>query len=136
MFDRGHINKVTARQRNMRRDPSAFARDRFFCDLDQYFLSLAKQVRDRRLRRTVASVTPIVSTTTVTARAAVVSTTSWPSLSIGSSGFVCSFRNRRVHNLNWSRGCFSWNKFRFHDLARLKAGFVGSGTLEPLFGFT
>src|SRR5512142_2422884 len=62
MLDRRHVDKISARQGDVRRDARTFAGDRFFGDLNDDLLPLAKQVRDRRLRRTFTTVTAIVST--------------------------------------------------------------------------
>src|SRR4051794_27904829 len=110
MFDRRHVNEVATRQRDMRCDSRTFAGNRFFCDLDQYFLPLAKQVGDRRLRRTVAPITPIVSTASITPRAAIISTTPSAAVSVRPSRLFRFFSNGCVHDFYLSGGSFRWNK--------------------------
>src|SRR4051812_20932600 len=136
MFDRRHINEVPTRQRDMRSNSCAFAGDRFLCDLDEYLLPLTKQVRDGRLRRTVASIPSVVSPASVAAGASIISPTAWPALAAGSSGLLRFFNNGSFHDFYLSGWHFGWNEFCLDDLVFLKTCLVGSRTLKSLFGFT
>jgi hypothetical protein len=49
VLDRGHVNQKPAGQRNVRSYARAFFSNRFFGNLDQYFLTLAQKVGDRWL---------------------------------------------------------------------------------------
>ena len=49
MFDGRHVDQKSSRQCDVRSDARAFLGDRFFCDLDQYLLTFAQQVGNRRL---------------------------------------------------------------------------------------
>ena len=49
MFDGGHVDQKTTRQRDVRSDAGAFLGNRFFGNLDKNFLSFIKQIRNRWL---------------------------------------------------------------------------------------
>src|SRR4051794_20002915 len=77
MLDRGHINEISSRQRNVRRDARAFSCDRFFSDLNKYLLSLAKQIGDSRLRRAITTITTVIASTSW---AALISAAAWTAI--------------------------------------------------------
>src|SRR5262249_9054010 len=54
VFDRRHVDDVTARQRHVGSDASAFLADRLFGDLDDDLLSLAQKVGYHRARKAVS----------------------------------------------------------------------------------
>ena len=60
MLDRRHIDKIAARQCDVRSDAGTLFGDRLFGDLDQYFLALTQKVGDQRLRAS-AAVTAVIS---------------------------------------------------------------------------
>src|SRR5437870_1608915 len=59
MIDSWHINKISARQRDVRRDARALFAERLFGHLNQDLLAFAKQFRDHRIRfRRIAVAAP------------------------------------------------------------------------------
>src|SRR4051812_42129255 len=110
MLDSRHINEIASRQSNMRRDPGSLSGNGFLRDLYKNFLTFAKQVRYRRLRRAVASVTA------VSAIAAVVSAS--VSALIASASAIASALFLSLHGF-----CDRRFKFRFDNLVFFKSAF-------------
>ena len=65
MFDGRHVDEKTSRQRDVRRNARAFFGNGLFRDLNEYLLTFAPEIRDRRLMslasRLVTTITTLIA---------------------------------------------------------------------------